>query len=267
MLVKQLKVILKAIVCKYFYPLLPDPKVKVVIVSSARSGSNYLVSLLASHPDIYQYGEVIGDSYMRRKEFQSLLRMCGTERYVKDCYKKRFFKKVVGIKILYYQFKQYFGEKWGVHDVPDVLESIHQDTEIKVIHLKRKNLLKILVSNEIARKTGEYVIRDSGRKSRDESVALSPEKCRHFFESMEKTKAEFDDRFQDHDKFEIYYRDLVSNKNGIRQKLLKFLGVKPSLLKSNTFKQNQRPLSERIVNYNELKSHFQNTRWNNFFED
>jgi LPS sulfotransferase NodH len=257
----------KCFVHKYLYPLLPDPKNKVVIISSGRSGSNFLVSLLSSHPDIYLYGEVIGESYMRHKSFRRVLARCGPKRYIRNCFKKRFYKQVVGMKILYYQFREYYGRKWNLDNIEAVLETIRSDTDIKIVHLKRRNMLKILASQKIATLTGHYVVRDEQQKQQHRSVELSPEKCESFFEKLSRTREKFDDYFKQHETFEVHYTDLVSNRNSIRQKLLKFLGVKQCPLTMDTIRQSSRSLAERIDNYDALKEDFKNTRWECFFED
>lgn len=252
---------------RYVYPGLPQPRTKLVIIASARSGSNLLVSLLASHPDIYQYGEVIGESYVRQLPVRRAIQHTGASVYFRNAFKKRFYKKVVGVKILYYQLKSKYGERWDLPGVTDILTTIRRDPEIKIIHLKRRNALKILVSNEIARLTGEYVVRGEKAVLPKPSISLTAEQCQCFFEDLERTKREFDDCFSSHDVFHLTYKDLVENQPDACRKMLSFLGVSQIPLKAGTARQSRRSLSEQLDNYDVLKSHFQHMPWADYFED
>lgn len=265
--VAAIKSFAERFVQKHCYPLLPYPKTRFVIITNGRTGSNYLVSLLLSHPEIYQYGEVIGESNLRRQNIHTKIRACGSVRYVRNCYRKRFYKKAVGVKILYYQFKKYYAEKWGVDDLQDVFTELREEPKILVIHLKRRNQLKTLVSMELARLTKEYVKREANDTNREVRVHLTPERCTSFFQDVNENEKYFDECFGSHKKLEIYYEDLVTDTETICKKIMDFLQVKHCELKGNTFRQSQRPVSQHIQNFEELKQFFKSTPSAVFFED
>ncbi|CAG0940082.1 hypothetical protein BROC_00895 [Candidatus Brocadiaceae bacterium] len=50
----------------YFMPY----PTKFVVISSGRSGSNFLLSLLSSHPSIRIHGEVVGESRLRNMSME-----------------------------------------------------------------------------------------------------------------------------------------------------------------------------------------------------
>lgn len=260
-------IVLKGLVHNYFYPMLPEPKIKYIIIGSARSGSTYLVSLLSSHPDMKLCGEVIGDGKMKKNKINLLLNKCGPPKYFYNQFKKHFFKSAVGVKVLYYQFKNNYGKKWNVEDIESILRAVIRDKSIKIIHLKRQNLLHVFLSNQLAMKTGEYAIRNPGKVKDSGSISLSPEKCERFFKKTSQNWIDFDEYFSEHSICEIYYQDLASNTESVCQKIIDFLGVRPFPLKGNTFKQSQKPISEKIENYGELKKYFKNTQWASFFDE
>jgi len=255
------------LVQKYFYPLLPCPKIQFVIIANERTGSNLLVSLLSSHPDIHQYGEIIGESILRQEDIQAKIRIVGTMRYIINSFKKRFYKKAVGIKVLYHQLQNRYAERWGITELSGVLNELRKNKKIKIIHLKRRNHLKVLISSELAKMTKEYVKRNSNSATQEIQLTLKSEKCTSFFQTIAENEKYFDECFQSHDILEIYYEDLVSDTENVCRKVLNLLQVEKCDLKSTTLKQSRKPLSERIQNYTELKQYFKNTPSSIFFED
>ena len=265
-LAKPSKKIAERLVQKYCYPLLPCPKTQFVIIANERTGSNLLVSLLSSHPDIHQYGEIIGESILRRNDLQEKIRLIGVVRYIRNSFKKRFYKQAVGMKFLYHQLEDRYAERWGITELSGILNELRNNKRIKIIHLKRRNRLKVLVSAELARLTKEYVKRDPNNISREIPMVLTPEKCSSFFQKISENEKYFDDCFQSHEKLEIFYVDLISDTENICHNTLDLLQVEKCDLKSSTLKQSQKPLSERIRNYAELKQYFKNTPYEKKFE-
>lgn len=257
----------KGLVQRWLYIFLPQPKVCYLIISSGRSGSNLLVSLLTSHPDVHSQGEVIGESQLRRKRMCTLISVCGPVRYVRNCYRKYFYKKAVGTKVLYYQFGKPYADRWHIKKLETVLDHILADKTIRILHLKRRNRLKTLASKKLAMLTKEYVNYHPDKKTQQVRVEISPQECDDFFNEMERTEQEFDGIFKDHDKLEVFYEDLVSDKEKTCAAVLDFLQLPQRSLETKTRKQNPKSLSERIENYSVLKEHFSNTQWQIYFED
>lgn len=225
------------------------------------------MSLLSSHPQIKQYGEIVGESILRVSDVQAKIKAVGPVRYIQNSFKKRFYKHAVGMKILYHQLKERYAEKWEIAELSDILEGIRNQDDIKIIHLKRRNRLKTLISGELARLTKEYVKREQNSQTKEVPIALTPEQCELFFEKIDQNEKYFDTCFQSHPVLDIYYEDLTADINLTCNKISDFLGLKRCKLKSNTFKQSQKPLSERIQGYEELKCYFKNSSSELFFEE
>ncbi|MHC4232375.1 MAG: hypothetical protein ACYSTW_07215, partial [Planctomycetota bacterium] len=197
---------------------------------------------------------------------QEKIRAIGAVRYITNSFKKRFYKHAVGMKFLYHQLEDRYAEKWGIAELSGILDELRNNKRIKIIHLKRRNHLKVLVSAELARLTKEYVKRDPNNESREIPITLPPEKCSSFFQKISENEKYFDKCFQSHKILDLYYEDLVSDTENICHKALELLQVEKCDLKSSTLKQSQKPLSERIQNYSELKQYFKDTPHGFFFE-
>jgi LPS sulfotransferase NodH len=207
-----------------------------------------LKSLLNSHPNIYLYGEI----------FRSLKFKDPQEIYDRVFSAKPFFIKVSGFKIFYYHPEDSnFELTW---------QRLFNDRNVKVIHLKRKNLLRTLVSRKLAEKNNEWKQNNIARQKLIKQVALNKTECKAFFERTKNWEKQFDEFFKNHQKIDIFYEDLVDpDHKQVLIDLQSFIGVKEKQLKTNLVKQNPEKLSELIINYNELKEDFANGSWASFF--
>lgn len=248
---------------------------KFIVLSQARSGSNFLLSLLGWHDRVVTYGELfvspdsIGwhrDKYEEYLQSKSLIRLMRDN--PREFLEKKVFRKypspvsAVGFKIFYDQ-----AQEGSVRTVWDFLQS---QREIKVIHLKRKNMLKTLLSLEKALITNEWVVIDSDPKSSQTKtvmVSLDYEKCLQYFNRTWESMQEHDRWFDRHPKIDVFYEDLSRDKVGEMLRIQNFLDLEYKTVQSFTVKQSCFSLSESISNYFDLKEKFQNTPWASFFED
>lgn len=230
---------------------------KFIILCRSRVGSNLLISYLNSHPAIFVQGELFGNTIngnrlnLRKQEPENYLN--------KYCFRKYpSYIKAAGFKIFYYH---------PVHNEPKTIwELLKAMPDLKIIHLKRENILRTHLSKHIAGKTDKWTATNHTVKNFNKTVALNPDECLKAFEETTQWQDDFDQLFDKHQKFEIIYENLISNPDQVLGKTQNFLNVNFHLLKSSLKKQNPEPLNELISNYDELKIHFKNTKWNNFFE-
>ena len=66
---------------------------------------------------------------------------------------------------------------------------------------------------------------------------------------------------------EVYYEDLVRDRDNVLNEVQSFLKVTSARLTSPLRKQNRYSLREQLTNYDELKEYFQNSEWVTFFEE
>ena len=154
----------------------------------------------------------------------------------------------------------------------DILTAVKN---LKVIHLKRKNILRTLVSRAIAGKTDQWVQKadshDTGSRTdkqilADKQIFISPGECLDGFNETRDREILFDRRFQHHDKIEVFYEDLTRHRAQELNRIQEFLGVDITPLSSGLVRQNPEPLSQLISNYSQLKKFFGDTQWSSFFQ-
>jgi LPS sulfotransferase NodH len=136
---------------------------------------------------------------------------------------------------------------------------------LSVIHLKRKNILKTLVSHKIAFSSGAWrVIRGD---SPDVPVSFSIDELTVGFEQTRVWEAKGDSMFENHRTHTVFYEELVGNRDVVYPQILDFLGCPRHMPTTNLRQQSYRSLRQSVSNYDELKDHFSSTEWGIFFED
>lgn len=276
--------------------------VPFIIVSAARTGSNMLASSLNSSPEIICFRELFNwlgkfidynvegydrsspeDQALRQQDFRSFLRkriFCPHPKEV----------RAVGFKMPHDHFSGFEG----------LLDWLANDTDIRVVHLKRRNQLRMLVSWKYAWMTGSWVedrkqtlrtkfrlsnapgaLRDPRRavfrlwrflrprrpwQARREPLTLSVEECQAFYEKTERDATYYGNRFREHPELTVYYEDLVSRRRTTLDQVQTFLGAKPRRLDVTTRQQNPEPLRNFLANYDELYEAFKDTPYAAFFD-
>ena len=90
----------------------------------------------------------------------------------------------------------------------------------------------------------------------------------HEFNIQESIMNKVESKFEYHKIIEIFYTDLVNEKQKTMNSIFDFLDIKPITLQDSVLKrQNPEPLSKLIINFSNLKKEFQNTKWENFFKE
>ncbi|MHC5073232.1 MAG: Stf0 family sulfotransferase [Planctomycetota bacterium] len=242
----------KRLARKHFFSYLPAPTKVYLIITRGRSGSNFLLSLLGSHPSIKRTVELFGESRLRKPDVMKDIIKCGSVPYLESYLKVRLFKPVVGLKILYHQLEENYARRWGINDLGNILDYLKSNKVIKVIHLKRRDRFRWMVSIKMAGKSKVYAIRDDSKRDKDITVELFKDECLKYFKEVEEWEKRYDDFFKVHSLLEVYYEDLATDTQAECDRILDFLGVYHRELKADTRKQNIRPLSEVIENYQEL---------------
>lgn len=248
-----------------------SPRTTLVIFSRGRTGSNLLISLLASHPKVFQHGEIFGEHLLQHEVFRNAINKMGSVAYFEHCTRRLLAEQVVGLKFLYYQLEPEYAQRWNVPDLPSVLPVLERSKELRIVHLKRRNLLETLVSWKIAAQTHRYRQYNQDRSSgagkahSNITVNLSYEECRHEFEQTEQWQRYYDAAFANHPFVEMYYEDLVADKHHEMARVLDLLSLEKYELRSPLRKQNTRPLEDIVENFAELRERFADTRHAGFF--
>lgn len=246
---------------------------KFIILSDYRSGSNFLMNLLKSHKNAHCYSElffsrkifwasaVYGKSENDKKALDS--RKTNPYSFLdKYCYRP--YKEnlnAVGFKLMYHDLYR--------NQNIDLKKLLRHYPDMKVIHLKRKNLFERFVSQVMVGKTGEAVaVKNSNWESKSKKIGkltVDPKVCEGDFEYRARMERELDEIINDKNLLTVYYEELNSDYSSAANKVLNFLNLERTQLKTNQIKQNKSHISNRIENYSELKTYFKESKWEGFF--
>jgi hypothetical protein len=237
--------------------------VRFVVLGHGRSGSSHLLGLLHSHPNIVVRSELFHSEIVQGYETHVL-----HERLLQERQANPFIflnhllfhgypasVEAVGYKMFY----QHFEER------PGMCEAIRNMPRMKILHLKRRNLLRVLYSARRARLENKW-----GKFDQATVPALPLEipvkECLNFFPFVERLRAQHDAVYGSMQHV-VWYEDLVACREETLQKTLSYLGLPQVPLSSRYVRQNTAPLSECIANYEEICRHLQGTPWAEFLEE
>ena len=222
---------------------------RFAIVGYARTGSNFLAAGLDSSVSTRLHKEIFA-AHNREigKDFEKIL--------AKLYQKQPRSVKVVGFKLFYYHLTE---EEWEKFLLPD---------DIQIIHLTRKNILRTIVSLDIALKTNQwhtsfFRLKSAGKKTRlDTQHLLDRLEEIRVYEEITRT------RFKDRGLLEIVYENLVRDPEGEFKRLEKYLGINDIDPNRITLrKQNPEKLSVLIENYDEVSQALADTKYAYFLTD
>jgi len=237
---------------------------KFIITCAPRTGSTMLRMMLDSHSDIVCHGEVIAlkgtpnlGKYAKviaktQEELNQLLAADPTRflyEYVwgdPNC-------SAIGCKIKYRQLEEQF---------PEVFKAILADKSIKIVHLRRKNLLKRHVSNRLAasQKTPTVILGKQQQTDRaQQRISIDLDKCLADIEHIKRSEQAFINYFSDHPVFEVFYEDLTAPGSQDLFELQDFLGVNPINIQPKTVKLNSNDLADVIENYEQIRQKLSGT--------
>ncbi len=169
--------------------------------------------------------------------------------------------KAVGFKIFYYHPLN--------EESNDIWNELMEMEDLYVIHIKRRNILRTLLSRKIAEKEDVWLITDTKqrRKIEERRAHFTENELREGFEQTREWEKSYECIFELKSMIEVFYEDLVSRPEEEFKKILSLLDLQFSSPETNSKKQNPEKLSQLITNYAALKETFANTEWSSFFED
>jgi LPS sulfotransferase NodH len=254
-----------------------------IILSTARTGSTMLVQALNSHPRVRCFREVFNarmdyvdfsmEGYDNFNQSDIALRQEDPSRFLRE----RVFRewppgiRAVGFKLLYENHA----------DVPTLVHDLTSDSRLRVIHLRRRNELRTLVSEKKARMSGVWVqdpakinrarllmavrhpLRAASRMRRvvapakaasgpAGAVTVSHKECAEFIVQTRLRAENYDKLFAEQAVLPVSYEDMIADHEAIFAEVQAFLGLEPATLKFTVRQQNPEPLRDLIANYDEL---------------
>lgn len=241
---------------------------KFIILGRSRSGSNFLRGLMNSHSQIHVFGEIFQNKDQigwAMDGYPQDLRILQEFRdHAVDFLEQRVFHKfprriqAVGFKLFYYHARD---ESWS-----PVWDYLKAQERLKIIHIKRRNILKTHLSRQRAVLTDQW-FNLTGVKEKPRPVTLKYEECLQDFVQTRQWEIETARHFDGHPVLDVYYEELAADSDRVMGEVQSFLGVRPEALNPETYKQSDQPLTEAIENYAELKERFQGSPWAEFFSE
>lgn len=244
---------------------------KFIILGRGRSGSTWLRTLLNSHEHIRCFGELFNAKTLgknsigwsvpgyRTKGAQLTQLQTDPVAFVRD---EVFAPMPVHIEAVGFKLFYYHARNGDLEAIWDYLQAL----ELKVLHIKRRNLLASCLSTVAAADTGFYKLKPNQTEaSKTRTYEISYETCLKYFEATR----EFEGKYSDYspNTLSVCFEDLVADPELETDKIQRFLGVEPKRLSSPLQRQNRMQLKQRIKNFNELKTRFSGTPYAMFFED
>jgi hypothetical protein len=246
-----------------------EQPVRFLVTCPARTGSWMLISFLLSHPDICTHGEVLApvgslDFYGRlNPALDNMLRPIRDRDpvgFLRDFVWQAGHRQAVGFKAKY--------EELLLPQYSSVLDHIQHETDIRILHLWRENLLERFLSQYLAVNVyGVYYLLQGEDPPPQKAVRLSPEECEQDFVRTEHRRAKFRARLVGHRILELTYEELVGSPPPTLARVQEFLDVDQRALEARTVRLRTRSLRETISNYEELAAAFSGTRYGHFFTE
>ncbi|PZD71791.1 hypothetical protein C1752_04453 [Acaryochloris thomasi RCC1774] len=246
---------------------------KFIILCRSRVGSNLLLNLLQSHKNTRLFYELFSTAHSDKTHWDFVNHNIDDVMQVKKKDPTGFIDDfvfrpmphsvhAVGFKIFYYHASS--GKE------KCIWEHLKNMDGMRIIHLKRNNILKSLLSRTVAQRTGSWVKQSLHKtdSSQSKSVEFDYNQLLYSFESTKRMEQEYERFFKKNPLMNITYEDLLMEPLSELKRILDFLSLDFQTLKISTKKQSSdKSLSNAIVNYSELKQKFSGTPWKIFFEE
>jgi LPS sulfotransferase NodH len=265
-----------------------------MILGSARTGSNFLLSLLSSHSSIKTYGELFNldalprdnliealedpVAYLRRRVYQPHapgISAVGFKMFYDHLTKDYLDKPVraadTSPQLLdrFDRFSAFVESNYDWHTLArrfrDTWDFLIEDVSLVVLHLRRRNALDTLISLKMAFATDKWWSLKSESRAKF-TVHLDPEECSRYFQRMSDFQDAADTAFEAHPKVDVIYEDIAERQQDALKGIFTLLDVPCLPLTTRMIKQNPAPAWETVANYEQLKNHFRHTQWSVLFE-
>jgi len=264
--------------------------IKHFVLTSGRSGSNYISNLLNKHPNVINYGEVLGE-WTTGYKVNKCIGRGDAEKYLSFIYAgPNYFRLSESFKRAKAIFKgqSHAKKRWseiqsyGVKDFAmtliyrDAGEFLQENPDIRVINLYRENALRRLASVRLLDETGvvssDHAQHLSSAATNKKQVYLPADT---FFADIKRIEEVVQDQLDmvaalpETQVLTIRYEDLFSSeeaKQDFSQRIFDFIGVEPLTLKSSHKKLNSEDLKELIANYDEIYTLCEGTEYEKYFK-
>jgi hypothetical protein len=223
---------------------------RFVIIGQERTGSVFLQMLLANHANVLSLGEIFNPTEETRKASTNTAGPIGLdddpieylENYVYRDHPGHI--KAVGFRLFYTHARNIeWKEVW----------TYLGDSGVKIIHLKRKNLLDRYLSHQLALRLNKWVAYQGEKPTTYQPITLDPTDCFKDFHKTVWYQEKIDDLFKDNPTIEVTYEDLCNDTDQECRRIQDFLELDFQELSAKTRRQRTQKKSELVTSYGELR--------------
>ncbi len=231
---------------------------KAVIITSQRTGSSLLVECLRSHPQVNCHYEILkkgyGDKTIGRTKqstmlfyvYRYLLRGAWNPTKMLNSFFTKEVGQITAFKAMYTQLID-----------PRVRHYLRKHTEIKIIHLRRDNLLKQYVSNVLNRRSVRGDRKFSNTKEPLPIIAkrISPAKAIKAMRRNKKLFEYYEQLFSKHHKINLVYETMIEGQSlseTAKAAVVGLLSIDPAPMTGPFIKMNPDKLALMVENYDDL---------------
>lgn len=222
---------------------------RFILAGMPRSGSEWVRTALGSHPEVICNSEILGGWIPEYKDRTPVDILTSYWNWVRGTDEA----KAIGFKLFYLHCRR-DREK-------HIWDWIKNDSGIRVVLLLRRNLLKSVTSLHLAKTTNLWHVKEPVAETQTVKITNILDELR----AVEDGIAFLRDVFRDHRLIEIHYEDVVAGPSGLRH-VFEFLDVTRMDVVGKFARQERRPLSEVISNYDEVAASLRGTRYEKFLE-
>ncbi len=224
-----------------------------VILSSSRSGTNYLLAVFAAlYPHAVALREVFRNGSDSLPEIRALTGLPPDEvqRLVQDDpvalweeleMAARADGRPLALKIFYY------------HQPKDSPLWDRLAGEATIVHLVRRRILDTFVSLKRAEASGEWMRLGAGQVTEPGPITVDPSELARFVALRQRYAQDAEDRFAQADFHRLAYEDIADSPIAAAQAVAQLTGGSvPATLDISVRRQNTQPLTETVANYDEI---------------
>lgn len=242
-------------------------RTRAILLTTQRTGSTFLIECLGSHPDIEAVGEILvgfpeKPKPIKTRRFRTLVK---TVRFVRSgawMPGRRMETFFAGGEAQVRLFKAMYNHVSN----RITLDYLRECTGIKILHLRRDNLLKMHVS--------ELLMRKRKRIQSFEPVAVAKIRIdpAAALAAIRKARSQFDyfeSVFVAHPRLQLVYEDLIETQTinpVIAGRVCDFLEIERKPMRSRLIKVNPDHLSDFVTNYEEMAAYFSRTEFSELLD-
>jgi len=229
-----------------------------IVIGRPRSGTTLLADSLNQHPEIVCHDEVFHyDRSLRKKYGPNGVAFEDGGDAAAYLEQHIFSKpeKFCGFKMLYDQARK-----------TNLRECLKSKPDLVVFHLIRDNTLACEASGAAAYATGKWHTHRQGWPDHEPQVELDYHQLRRQFCIHDACYRETEHCFRRNQIVRVLYEDLVSSFAESMARFYEALGASPFVPEMRVKKMSQKPLRERVGNWEELKAAFSDTLYARFFD-